>query len=158
MSEPATDTRFLSLATPLLGFVAGVHLARGVSGLINGDPSPATLLVGFVAFGLLGIVAVTGIESALLPPKFAYTLGICLMATSLFAYADIHALHLVHTAIPVDVAGGHTHAHAHSPVRVLTAHLRADVTALLLKTLEFTTMTLLLIAAVRHGVDGNANA
>lgn len=160
--QPATDARFLALATPLVLFVGTIHLLQGLAALAAPTtPYPPALLIAFLALGVSAIAIGVGIETALLPPRVAYSLGVALMALSFAAYADVHAVGALDAAFATDLApaygttpgSGTFSSGPVSPVIILSAHLMSDPVALLTKITEFVTMNLLSIAALRHGVD-----
>lgn len=146
--QPATDSRSLALATPLVLLVGVIHLLQGLTALVTSTSYPPLVIIAFLAFGVSAIGIVGGIETALLPPRAAYTLGVGLMVLAMAAYVEVHV---------IGVGTGTFGSESVSPVLILSSHLMADPVALLTKIMEFVTMILLSIAALRHGVEHEAN-
>ncbi|WP_122088091.1 hypothetical protein [Halalkalicoccus subterraneus] len=114
--------RVLGVAGVLVFVSAAIHLAVGITGLIeaiSGDSSallPALyVLGGLAALGLLGVIALTPATTT------AYAAGAGLMGLFLLAYADVHAFGVAESTLGIEVhdhdggqaAGGEGHSHDH---------------------------------------------
>lgn len=115
------QTRLLPVVGVLVFVSAAIHLALGISGLVEAVSSggsvlpPALyLLGGLAAITLLGVVVLTPATTT------AYAAGAGLMGLFLLAYADVHAFGVAESTLGIDLHdhgdpghAGEGHGHDH---------------------------------------------
>lgn len=114
-SVETMQKRLLAVAGVLVFVSAAIHLALGVSGLVealSGGGSallPALyLLGGLAAIALLGVITLTPVTTT------AYAAGAGLMGLFLLAYADVHAFGVVESTLGIEFHDHGDHAHDHN--------------------------------------------
>lgn len=153
-----TDFHLPTAVGTLFGFIGGLHLVLGLTGLSRGFGVLPLLLALWGATALAGVaLAATG----RLPLERAYTGGILLLGLSLLGYVDVYGTGVLETLPGIEwktglvpthehtAAGGHEHgAHDHgseASSSSLLGQLASDEVALLSKIGEVAALCLLVV-------------